>query len=212
MRTRSVLSLLFAVLMSTSGVASAQTPPPPPAPLTGGAGASPVERPIGGDLGMSFVFGGLAPMSVAGMVSHTVNRLFFAEVGMRWMLSDRWTLPFSFGLGMFSHNPDGGNSQNDLGVSFSVGFQRYFRVWRRIAPYFGAKFHMHYVDPSGDRNYLVQIALGPTLGIEYFIGDRVSLQMEYVLLLGVNITDPVTQIGLQTSLSYGGQMGLNFYF
>jgi hypothetical protein len=33
-----------------------------------------------------------------------------------------------------------------------------------------------------------------------------------VLLLGVNITDPATQVGLQTSISHGGQMALTFYF
>ena len=96
--------------------------------------------------------------------------------------------------------------------------QRYFRIWRRIAPYFGVKLHLHYVDPSGDKNYLVQFALGPTLGVEYFIGDRVSLTMEYAVLFGGNFGDsatplhPGTTISLQSIVSMGGSMALTFYF
>lgn len=206
MRFRTVISLAVAaaILGATPALAAPAGPPP--------AASSPVERPIQGDLGMSFVFGGLAPLSVAGLVQHTVNRLFFTEVGIRYMIGDKWMLPFSFGAGLWSLSPSGGDSQNDLGLSFSVGFIRYFRIWRRIAPYFGAKLHIHYVDPTGGQNYLVQFALGPQLGIEYFIADRVSLNMEYSLLFGLNSEDNQTSIGLQTIVSMGGQMGLNFYF
>jgi hypothetical protein len=207
---------LFALVIHT-GAARAQVAPQPmepaprmdPAPRTG---ASPVERPIAGDLGMSFIFGGLAPMSITGMINHPVNRLFFTEVGMKYMVADKWALPFSFGFGVLSFKQEGADAQNDIGVSLSIGLQRYFRIWRRIAPYFGAKLHIHYVDPTGDANYLVQFAIGPTLGIEYFIGDRVSLTMEYALLIGLNAEDRRTTIGLQSIVSMGGQMGLTFYF
>jgi hypothetical protein len=177
-----------------------------------------VERPIAGDWGMSFAFGGLAPLSVAGMASHGTgaaplfSRLFFTEVGMKYMLGDRWALPFSVGIGVMSYHPDAGGSETDLGLSASVGFQRYFRIWRRIAPYFGAKFHLHYLDRTGDANYLVQIALGPLLGIEYFIGDRVSLAMQYELMIGVNVQDRATTVGLQSLIAMGGSMALSFYF
>jgi hypothetical protein len=180
---------------------------------------SPVERPIAGDWGMSFAFGGLAPLSVGGLTSHgpgaavaPLKRLFFTEVGMRYMLDDRWALPFSVGIGMMSFNPSSGGSETDVGLSASVGFQRYFRIWRRIAPFFGAKLHIHYVDPTGDQNYLVQFAVGPVLGIEYFIGDRVSLAMQYELMIGVNVQDSATTVGLQSIVAMGGSMALSFYF
>lgn len=206
MRKLAIYSLL-GLLTLGAGAANAQTPPA----ATGGK-TSPVERPIAGDLGMSFQFGGLAGLNVGGLVSHTANKLFLTEIGMKYMLADKWALPFSIGVGMLNFSQEGQDAQFDTGLSFSVGFQRYFRTWRRIAPYFGVKMHFHYVDPTGASNYLVQLAFGPTLGVEYFIADRVSLGLEYALLIGMNFEDRKTTVGLQTVMSMGGQMALTFYF
>lgn len=205
MRVRTVSSLLVAVIVLGAGAARAQPGAPARAPI--------VERPIKGDLGMSFIFSGLATMGIGGEYTFAVNRAFFTEVGMKYMIADKWALPFSFGVGLLSlseKNPD--RTSNDFGLSFTMGFQRYFRVWRRIAPFFGAKLHLDYTEPTGSANYTVRIALGPSLGMEYFIADRVSLQLEYNLLLVFAITDPATAVGLQTIVAQGGLMGLNFYF
>lgn len=205
---------LFGFVALAGATASAQTAP---------SKASPVERPIAGDMGMSFAFQGLAPMSVGGVQSFTVGRALMAEVGIRYMLADKWALPFSFGAGLLNLSPNGGgDASTDLGLSFTVGFQRYFRTWRRIAPYFGAKLSMSYVDPSGEKNYFVRIGIGPALGIEYFIADRVSLSMEYNVFLSFQIEGDNasraagalggTVVAFNTSLWMGGQMALTFYF
>jgi long-subunit fatty acid transport protein len=162
-------------------------------------------------------------MSVGGVQSFTVGRALMAEVGIRYMLADKWALPFSFGAGLLNLSPNGGgDASTDLGLSFTVGFQRYFRTWRRIAPYFGAKLSMSYVDPSGEKNYFVRIGIGPALGIEYFIADRVSLSMEYNVFLSFQIEGDNasraagalggTVVAFNTSLWMGGQMALTFYF
>jgi hypothetical protein len=175
---------------------------------------SPVVRPEEGQWGMQFTFGGLAPMSIAGIDNHGVNRLLFSELGFRRVLRNGWVLPFSIGAGLFHHNPDadGAATQNDVGLSASIGIRKWFRTWRRIAPFAGADFHLRYLDPSGDNNWLVGIGLGPTLGIEYFVGDRVSLLMQGDATLGFNVFDGLLQVSLATAVSFGGQMGLAFYF
>ena len=138
---KALVQALFGLVALSSAAAQAQAP--------AASKASPVERPIAGDMGMSFAFQGLAPLSVGGVQSFTVGKALMAEVGIRYMLADKWALPFSFGAGLLNVSPNAGtdNSQTDLGLSFTVGFQRYFRTWRRIAPYFGAKLSVAYVDP-----------------------------------------------------------------
>jgi len=172
----------------------------------------PVERFEAGMWGMQFTFGGLASLSIAGVDTHGVNRTLFPELGFRKVRSDEWSIPFSIGAGVFHHEPDGSSAQNDLGIAGSVGAQRYFRVWRRIAPYAGGRFHLHYLDPTGTDNWLVNIAVGPTLGIEYFVGDRVALTLEGDALVGINVFDALLQVDWGTSLAAGGQTGLVFYF
>ena len=212
---KALVQALFGLVALSSAAAQAQAP--------AASKASPVERPIAGDMGMSFAFQGLAPLSVGGVQSFSVGRALMAEVGIRYMLADKWALPFSFGAGLLNLSPNGGgDSSTDLGLSFTVGFQRYFRTWRRIAPYFGAKLSVAYVDPSGPSNYLVRIGVGPALGIEYFIADRVSLSMEYNVFLSFQVegdsprgapgTLGGTVVALNTSLWMGGQMALTFYF
>jgi len=199
MRTIAKCSLL-AVLVLSAAPALAQ-------PVA--TKVSPVERPIAGDMGISFAFKGLAPMSVGGVSDATIGQ--------------------AFGATMLNVSPPGGgdNNRTDFGLGFGIGFQHYFRTWRRIAPYVGAKLHLSYFDPSGDKNYLVQVGIGPSLGIEYFIADRVSLSMEYNFFFSVQFEGDNaaaggragapgavggTAVGLGTSLWMGGQMALTFYF
>ena len=85
-------------------------------------------------------------------------------------------------------------------------------VWRRIAPYFGGLFHFSYLDPSGDNNWIIGLSIGPVLGIEYYIADRVSLLAQGTFQFGFSLTDPQAAIGLGSAISGGGQLGLVFYF
>jgi hypothetical protein len=162
---------------------------------------------------MEFVFGGLAPMSIAGLNDYAINRLFMTEIGFRRVLKNGWAIPFSAGLGVFHNNPDGdGGNQNDVGVSATVGVRKTFRGWRRINPYVGGAFNLHYVDPTGDNNWNVGFGIGPVVGIEYFVGNRVSLLLQGQANLGVQIFDGLVQVSAATTISAGGQMGLLFYF
>ncbi len=173
---------------------------------------SPVVRPEQGQWGMQFTFGGLAPMSIAGIDTLGVNRLLFSELGFRRVLGNGWVVPFSIGAGVFHHNPEMGPSQNDVGLSGSVGIKKWFRQWRRIAPFAGGDFRISYLDPTGDNNWLVGIGLGPNLGIEYFVGDRVSLVLQGDANIAINVFDGLVQVDFGTAVSFGGQMGLAFYF
>lgn len=174
----------------------------------------PVARFEPGQWGMQFTFGGLAPLTVAGLRDFGVNRLTFTELGFRRVLSDEWVLPFSIGAGVFHHNPDdsGSESQNDVGLAASVGVQRYFRVWRRIAPYAGGRFRLDYAEPNGRANWRVGFGFGPALGIEYFVGDRVSLSLQGEALVGISTFAGLLQVEVATRVTAGGQMGLTFYF
>jgi hypothetical protein len=172
----------------------------------------PVERFEPGQWGMQFTFGGLAPMSVAGVRDLGINRLVFTELGFRRVLSEQWVLPFSIGAGVYHHNPDSGDTQNDVGFAASVGVQRYFRVWRRIAPYAGGRIRFDYAEPNGRANWRVGFGLGPALGIEYFVGDRVSLTLQGEALVGIGSSPGLLQVEWAMRLQAGGQMGLVFYF
>lgn len=172
---------------------------------------SPVERAKPGHWGMQFTFGGLAPLSIAGINDLGVGRLLFSEIGFR-RVTQNLIIPFSIGAGVFHHAVDGGSKQNDFGLAASVGVLKPFRVWRRISPYVGGTFHLHYVDPTGPDNWLVNVSIGPTIGTEFYIGHRVSLLFQADARLGINAFDGATQVSAATSLTAGGQTGLVFYF
>jgi hypothetical protein len=173
---------------------------------------SPVETAKDGMWAMEFVFGGLGPLSIAGTDSHGVNRLLFSEIGFRRQFK-RVAIPFSVGAGVFHHNPEGSaGTQNDAGLSATVGIRVGFRPWRRIAPYWGGTFNLAYLDPTGDNNWLVRLGLGPLIGIEYYIAHRVSLLLQAQATVGINIFDGLTQVAASTAISAGGQLGLLFYF
>jgi hypothetical protein len=171
-----------------------------------------VRRAEAGDWGMQFTFGGLAPLSIAGIRDHGVNRLLITELGFR-RVTENFIIPFSVGAGVFHHNPDGEpGTQNDAGIGASVGLLKPFRVWRRISPYAGGILRFAYLDPTGDNNWLVQLAIAGVIGTEFYVGDRVSLLFQGQLEVGANIFDGLTQVRAATSISAGGQTGIVFYF
>jgi hypothetical protein len=201
----------------TVAAAPAATPPPAsdderaPQPDDDARDRKTVKTREAGDWGMTFTFGGLAPMSIAGINDFAVNRLLFSELGFRAAL-DRVVIPFSVGAGFFSHRPSGSTALGDVGVGASVAVLADFRRGRRIIPHAGGALHFHYVDPSGRSNYLFNISFGPVIGIEYFFADSVSLLLQGKLNLGFNVLDGLTQIDFGTTIAAGGQMGLTFYF
>ena len=171
----------------------------------------PIQRAEPGDWAMQFTFGGLAPLSIGGISEYGVDRLLITELGFRRVF-ERVIIPFSVGAGVFHHNPDAGAKQNDAGLAASVGVLVPFRVWRRIVPYAGPQLHLHYLDPTGDNNWLVNFSIGPVLGTEVYVHDRISLLFQGVLTLGINVFDGLTQVSAATALSAGGNTGLVFYF
>jgi hypothetical protein len=146
------------------------------------------------------------------MDNHAINRLLFTELGFRRVFDNGWVVPFSIGAGIFHHNPDTGGSQNDVGLAFTVGVLRYFRTWRRIAPHGGGNVRLHYLDPTGSANWRINLIFSGLLGIEYFVGDRVSLLLQGEVGIGVSILDQLQQVRAATQVPAGGQMGLVFYF
>jgi hypothetical protein len=196
--------------IAAAAAAAAASAPPPGAPPPDG---SPVVRAVANNYGMTFSFGGLGNLKTDGLLDQKAGNLLFTELGFRAVLSSV-TIPFSVGLGIANTTTRTSPmvSATDFGLSATGGVLKYFRVWRRIAPYFGGLFHFHYLDPSGDNNWTIGMSLGPVLGIEYYIGDRVSLYAQGTFQFGVTITDPMAAIGLGSSISGGGQMGITFYF
>lgn len=177
---------------------------------------SPVVTPVPGDFGLTFTFGGFGSFNLhgvndvvlnSGTVANPVQSNLLTSIGARAVLQPV-VLTFSLGLGV-RHEPD----RNDFGVDASFGVLRGFRAWRRIAPYVGGQAQFTYIDLSGTGNYIFTAAIGPVLGLEYFIADRVSLFAQGVLLLGLSVNDDSdVALVLQTVLRPGGQVGLNFYF
>ncbi|MBL9103521.1 MAG: hypothetical protein JNL82_21420 [Myxococcales bacterium] len=202
----------------TPAAAPVTTSAPTPAPAPPAASQSPppdtqpVVRAAPGNWGMTFIFGGLAPLSLAGSDQSFGDGLLFTEIGVRRVFK-RFVLPFSFGAGVARvQTPGQATPATAAGISASVAILKGFRVWRRIAPYFGAFLHTHYVHPPGPGNYLVNISVGPILGIEYFIADRVSLYGQGVVPIGPDITRSGVSVTARTAVAAGGQLGLTFYF
>lgn len=205
--------------VDVSSPAAPATASPAAAPTQTAAGlvkppdTRPVVRAGPGEWGMTFIFGGLAPLSVAGLGDLPLaDGLVFTEIGVRRVFK-RVVVPFSLGAGV-SHRRQAGDTKPAIsaGVSASVAVLRGFRVWRRIAPYFGGFLHTHYVDAAGPDNWLVNVTVGPILGIEYYLGDRVSLYGQGTFGVGPNIGKTQVQWVARAALAAGGQLGLTFYF
>lgn len=191
-----------------------------PAKLAAGpsmpANDGPVVRAMPGNWAFSFLFGGLGNLNVAGPVNQKAGNVLFTEFGVRAVLGSV-IIPFSAGLAIGANVPKTGDAVTDFGLSATVGVIKTFRVWRRIVPQFGGTFHFHYLDPgtpgsAPNNDWQIGLSVGPVLGVEYYIADRVSLLAQGTFQFGIGITDPVAAVGLGTSISGGGQLGLNFYF
>lgn len=197
--------------------APAPTPGPTvPAPLATPAqppDTQPVLRAAPGNWGMTFIFGGLAPLSLGGVGDRRVGEgLLFTEIGVRRVFKNV-VIPFSFGAGLSRQGVEGQTGKTTTaGISGSLAFLKGFRVWRRIAPYWGAFIHAHYLYGPGAGNWLVNIAVGPILGIEYFLADRVSLYGQGIFGIGPDITKKTISVSASTAIAAGGQLGLTFYF
>ncbi|MCY1061145.1 hypothetical protein [Nannocystis sp. SCPEA4] len=193
---------------------AAPAPAPTPAPDGGKPpDTQPVIRAAPGNWGMTFIFGGLGPLSVAGLGDQPLaDGLMFTEIGVRRVFK-RFVLPFSFGAGL-THRTREGTTRPEIsaGVSGSIAVLKGFRVWRRIAPYYGGFLHVHYIDAPGPNNWLVNLSVGPILGIEYFLADRVSLYGQGVFAIGPDFSRQSVQVVARAMMAAGGQLGLTFYF
>ncbi|MCC7384295.1 MAG: hypothetical protein IT384_20790 [Deltaproteobacteria bacterium] len=197
------------------------TPPAPPeapeapeAPEPGATASAdevPVVRAREGDWGMFFRFGGLSTLTASNN-TRDLNGMLVTQVGMRAVLDDAWVVPFSFGSGVRSVNPEGlSDAAVDVGLDLGVGFEYHFRIWRRISPFVGLGLGFGLGDPEGRNNFVLGFGLGPSMGIEYYIADRVSLIAQYLLTFQVEVS-PENYTGLSLNTLAGGAATLVFYF
>lgn len=194
----------------------APTPPPAtPQPQPVGPNppdTQPVVRAAPGNWGMTFIFGGLAPLSIGGLGDLPLtDSLMFTEIGVRRVFK-RVVIPFSFGAGVAHKKTQGESPVYSAGFSASVAVLKGFRVWRRIAPYAGAFLHTHFIDSRGPGNWLFNVTVGPILGIEYYLADRVSLYGQGIFGVGPSIGKGTVDFVARAAMAAGGQLGLTFYF
>ncbi len=176
----------------------------------------PIVRAKEDDWGMFFRFGGLATL-LASNNTRNVNSLLVTQVGIKAVLSEKLMIPFFFGTGVRHISEDDGNdSQTDFGLDIGVGVEYHFRIWHRISPFIGGSLGFGISDPTGDSNMVIGIGIGPNLGVEYYVADRVSLAAQYLLVFQFENGQPPGSTGklttVQLSTLSGGAMNLNFYF
>ncbi|MCK6545231.1 hypothetical protein L6R52_05130 [Myxococcota bacterium] len=179
--------------------------------------AEPVVRAASGDWGLFFRVAGLDALAL-GNNERDVGGLRLVQVGAKVVLSEELMIPFYFGTGLRSISEDGEDqSQSDFGIDLGVGVEWHFRTWRRISPFVGAHLGFGLVDPSGDENTNYGFGIGPSIGVEYYVADRLSLMAQYMLVFQL---DSREQPGLgagtlqtvQLSTLAGGALNLTFYF
>lgn len=206
-----------------------------PAPVAPAAPAAdpdaPVVRAAAGNMGMYFRFGGLATLLADGN-TRNVGPVAFTQVGLKFVLSESWMVPLYFSTGIRLDSVENAPDPNDAdsgeetnwGLEVGSGFEYHFRVWRRISPFFGLNVGVGFEDPTGEDNLKFGVGLGPILGVEYYIGDRVSLTAMYMVVIQIGYQE---QPGAQgpfgptdsndlTTFSFttmaGGALNLTYYF
>lgn len=178
------------------------------APDRAWAAEEPVVRADAGNLGLSFTFGGLASMTAGS--SEAVNTLIFSQVGLRIVLNENFIFPLYVGFGMQLRDQENTDAQTDFGLRLGGGVEYHFRIWRRISPFIGGGLRIGLDEPAGDNNWGFGFALTPTMGIEYYVGDRLSLIAQYYFNLIFAITDPA--FNLHVGTASGGALSAVFYF
>jgi opacity protein-like surface antigen len=212
-----------AVDTETPGRAAA----PPAAPAAAPDG-SPVVRAQAGNLGFFFKLGGLATLDHSN-TSRTVDGLAFTQIGMKFVSSERLMLRAYFGTGLQHSKAEAcpatgtcsSSKSTDMGIEAGVTLEYHFRVWRRISPFVGAGLGLGYINPSGAENWNVGVGFGPLVGVEYYLGDRLSVTAEYMLTFevgyqkvptgsGAGATASVTTFAYRTLA--GGALVITYYF
>ncbi len=206
--------------------------PPPFAAPAPAAPDLPVVRAVGGNMGMFFRFGGLANLFATGNSRNVVSTaaadaLVVTQVGLKFVTSEHWMFPIYIGAGLrvvssdvsSPIGPSTSTTRTDWGLDLGAGFEHHFRIWRRISPFVGLNLGLGFADPTGDENLLFGIGFGPSLGVEYYIGDRLSLTALYQMVLQVayqQASSGTTASASVTAFSFstlaGGAMNLTYYF
>ncbi len=181
------------------------------------SGHSTVVRAAADNWGMFFRFGGLATLT-HGANSRTTGAAVLHHVGLKKVISENWMIPFYAGTALHLRSPDGADATVDFGMELGGGLEYHFRIWRRISPFVGANIGLFFLKPDGDDNWDFSIGLGPNLGVEYYIGDRVSVSALYAFSLNIEIQSRNTPTGAATQTSFGfrtmagGALNLTYYF
>ncbi|MBW2732556.1 MAG: hypothetical protein JRH20_09190 [Deltaproteobacteria bacterium] len=168
----------------------------------------PAVRAEAGNLGLSFTFGGLATTTTG--TSEAVNALIFSQVGLRMVLNENLIFPIYLGFGTQIRDRENVDAETDFGLRLGGGLEYHFRIWRRISPFVGGGLLVAVDEPAGDSNWTFGFAITPTMGVEYYIADRVSLIAQYYFNLIFTIQDPV--FDFQMGTASGGALTLALYF
>ena len=177
----------------------------------------PAVRAMGGEWGFSWRFGGLATLATFGNTNPALGtpaagELRVTEIAVKRVFSQEWHVFFFAGTGLIMRKPDPGDTNADWAMSLGGGFEYHFRIWRRIAPLVGGQLALRVADPTGDNNWRVGVSFGPSLGIEYYIADRLSLTALYHFLLGFAFADSFFGFDFATQVENGGTLGITAYF
>jgi hypothetical protein len=211
-------------------------PSSPTSPAAGGTAAqpaqppdiSPVVRAQAGNMGFFFNFAGLATLTTSGPKESTVvqgaaatppvpavSAYIFSNIGLKIVVSEKLIVPLQFGTAIRVTKYSGGGNDplTDWGLSLGGGIEYHFRIWRRISPFVGGGLSFTFLDPTGSSNFDFSFSLIPTVGVEYYIGDRVSLAALYQFHIRLGWTDGASArtIFSATTLA-GGAMVLTYYF
>ncbi len=198
------------------------TPTPPATPITRAPAAPtapaantamPVVRAKKGNMGMFFRFAGLGTMAVSGE-SNPAAAVLMNDIGIKFVFSETFMLPIFFGMGLNLNTPSEGDSSSNWAMDLGAGMEYHFRMWRRFSPFMGGSLRFSFSDKTGEDNMYFAMALGPKLGIEYYIADRLSLSAAYMFMLQIAHQDhaSVSTTTFQMSTLSGGSLTITGYF